>query len=137
MSGRAGAPPERGRGGAASPLEWAVAAASALLVLGAAAFLLRSGTRAPSPPRITLQVDSVVRAGDHWVVEFTARNGGRTTASALAVEGELRDGAGAVETSRTTLDYVPASGSQQGGLFFGTDPRRGTLRLRPTGYERP
>lgn len=125
------------RGGAASPLEWVVAAVSALLVLGAAGFLLRSGMQPQTPPLVTLQVDSVVRAGERWLVEFRAHNGGRTTASGLVVEGELRGGPGEVERSRATLDYVPARGSQRGGLYFGADPRRGRLRLRPLGYERP
>lgn len=125
------------RGGVASPLEWVVAAASALVVLGAAGFLLWNGAQPQTPPRITLQVDSVVRAGEHWLVEFRAHNGGRTTASGLVVEGEFRSGAGEVERSHATLDYVPAHGSQRGGLFFGADPRRGQLRLRPMGYERP
>ena len=127
-----------GWGGAASPLEWVVAAVSAALVLGAAGFLLRQGTRAPSsPPRITVRVDSVVRAGAGYRVEFSARNDGSTTAARLTVEGEVRDGAGEVERSEATLDYVPARGTERGGLFFTRDPRRGRLTLRPLGYEPP
>ncbi len=129
---------EQGWAGAASPLEWVVAAASALLVLGAAGFLLWQGSRAPaSPPRITVQVDSVVRASSGWLVEFSARNDGTTTAAKLVVEGELRGGDGEAETSEATLDYVPARGSERGGLYFTRDPRRGRLTLRPLGYERP
>lgn len=137
MSGPRSPGAGRGRGGVASPIEWMVAAVSALLVLGAAAFLLRSGAQAPSPPRITLRVDSVVRVGDRYLVEFRARNDGRTTASGLTVEGEVRSAGNTVERSQVTLDYVPAGGSQRGGLYFGTDPRRGHMRLRPMGYERP
>lgn len=137
MSGRENSGPDGGRAGAASPLEWVVAAVSALLVLGAVGFLLRNGVQAQSPPRIILQVDSTVRVGERWLVEFRAHNGGRTTASGVTVEGEVRGDSGEVETSRATLDYVPAQGSQRGGLYFGADPRRGRLRLRATGYERP
>lgn len=128
---------DRGGRPIASPLEWAVAALSVLLVLGAAGFLIRNAVRAPTPPRITLQVDSVVRAGEHYLVAFRAHNAGQTTAAGLTVEGEVQGDSGTVEKSQATIDYVPARGSRPGGLFFTGDPGRGSLRLRPMGYERP
>jgi len=121
-----------------SPLEWVVAGLSLLLVLGVAAFLLRDAfSKPPSPPRITFEVDSVVRAGRGWLVEFRARNQGRTTAAGVEVEGELLADTGSVETSAVTIDYVPAGGSTGAGLFFSSDPRRYRLELRPKGYDRP
>lgn len=122
----------------ASSLEWGVAAASALLVLGSAGFLLReAASTPPTPPRITLGIDSVVRTGEFYSVEFHARNDGGTTAAGLRIEGELSGDSGTVEKSETTLDYVPVQGKRGGGLLFTHDPRRGRLRLRPTGYDRP
>lgn len=121
-----------------SPLEWIVAALGALLVLGAAGFLLRDalGTD-PAPPRIAIEVDSVVRSGEGYLVEFRVRNRGSTTAAGLLVEGEIRDGAGALETSEVTFDFVPAEGVRRAGLFFTRDPGRHRLEIRPKGYDRP
>ena len=53
------------------------------------------------------------------------------------VEGELEADTGKVETSETTIDYVPAEGEQRGGLYFRQDPRRLRLKLRAHGYREP
>lgn len=120
-----------------SPLEWVVAGVSALIVLGTAGFLVREASSPPSPPRITVEVDSVVRAGQAWLVEFQARNSGHSTAAGLVIEGELMSDTGTVEKSVVTIDYVPARGKSKGGLFFTHDPRQNRLELRPKGYSRP
>lgn len=128
---------ERSRGDGAAPLEWVAAVVSALIVLGAAGFLVHEGLTEPgTPPRVTLTVDSVVAAGGGFLVEFQARNDGGRTAGGLTVEGEVRAG-GETETSEVTIDYLPAEGVQRGGLYFTLDPRSGELRLRPRGYKRP
>jgi uncharacterized protein (TIGR02588 family) len=121
-----------------SPLEWVVAGLSLALVLGVVGFILHDALRHPaSPPRITFEVDSIVRAGAGHLVEFRARNGGRSTAAGLEVEGELLGDTGSVETSQVTIDYVPAQGATAAGLYFSEDPRRYRLELRPKGYDRP
>src|SRR5688500_10933177 len=90
-------------------LEWVAGALSLLLVLSVAGFLLRDAFRSPpSPPRITFEVDSIVRAGRGYLVEFRARNAGRTTAAGVEIEGELLGDTGTVETTGVTIDYVPA-----------------------------
>lgn len=121
-----------------SPLEWVVAGLSALLVLGTIAFLLHDALAAPSsPPRVTVEADSIHRAGPGWLVEFRATNDGQTTAGGLTVEGTLEADTGTVERSQATIDYVPAGGTRKGGLYFTKDPARHRLKLRPTGYDRP
>ncbi|HVG44216.1 MAG TPA: hypothetical protein VM890_05775 [Longimicrobium sp.] len=134
-----GEPPRTPKGTArTSPLEWGVAAFSLVLVLSVAGFLLRDAFRSPpSPPRITIEVDSVVRAGTGYLVEFRALNAGRTTAAGLEVEGEILADTGSVETTQVTIDYVPAKGKTAAGLFFANDPRRHRLEIRPKGYDRP
>ena len=132
------APQERGRSGGTSPIEWVVAAASALLVLGAVGYLLYEAlAEPPTPPAVEVTVEAVRAVGDGYLVEFEAQNRGRTTAAGLVVEGTLRRGAETVETASVTLDYVPAEGSRRGGLYFTEDPRAYALALRPTGYGRP
>ena len=121
-----------------SVAEWIVAIASAALVLGVLGFLIYDGVRAPrTPADVTIEVDSIQTAGPGYLVLFRARNSGRSTAAGVVVEGELEVDTGRVETSETTLDYVPAEGEQRGGLYFRQDPRRLRLRLRAQGYRDP
>ncbi|HEX7335691.1 MAG TPA: TIGR02588 family protein [Gemmatimonadales bacterium] len=118
--------------------EWIVAILSAALVLGVLGFLLYDGIRSPrTAPEVTVEVDSIQAAGPGYLVLFRARNTGRSTAAEVVVEGELESDTGKVETSETTIDYVPAEGEQRGGLFFRQDPRRLRLKLRAHGYREP
>ena len=118
--------------------EWIVAIVSAALVLGLLGYLIYDGTRSPrTPPDITVEVDSIQRAGSGYLVLFRARNRGRITAAEVVVEGELESESGKVERSETTIDYVPARGEQHGGLYFSGDPQRARLRLRAHGYRDP
>ena len=121
-----------------STAEWIVAALSAALVLGVVGFLIYDGVRSPStPPDVTIEIDSVQQAGPGYLVLFRARNRGRSTAAEVVVEGELEADTGKVETSQTTIDYVPAGGQQRAGLFFTHDPGRLRLKLRAHGYREP
>lgn len=123
---------------ATSPLEWAVAAVSALVVLAVVGFLLYEALgEAPTPPDVRVTV-TVVRALERGhLVEFDATNRGQTTAARVEVEGTLRRGGATVEAASATLDYVPAGGTRRGGLYFSEDPRGYALELRARGYARP
>ena len=121
-----------------STAEWIVAALSAVLVLGMIGFLMYDGVASPrTPPDVTIEVDSIQQAGPGFLVIVRARNSGRKTAAGVVVEGELMSDSGRVETSETTLDYVPAGGVQRAGLYFTRDPRRLKLRLKALGYREP
>ncbi|HEX2248993.1 MAG TPA: hypothetical protein VHH32_01510 [Gemmatimonadales bacterium] len=121
-----------------STLEWIVAAVSALLVLGVIGFLLYDGVVSPkTPPDVRVEVDSIQQAGPGFLVILRARNDGHNTAADVIIEGELMADSGRVETSETTIDYVPAGGEQRAGLYFTRDPRRLKLRLRAHGYRDP
>ena len=117
---------------------WGIAALGLLLVLGSIAFTLyEAWSGDSSPPDVTLRVDSVLPTRNGFLVEFRAVNEGGSTAEGLTVEGELRSGAESVETSDTTIEYVPPRSERKGGLFFTSDPRQYELRLRAKGFERP
>lgn len=121
-----------------SPWEWVIAGFSALLVLSVIGFMLYQAFTQPStPPNITIEQGEISRSGPGYLVQFHARNRGYTTAQGLMVEGELKMGNETVETSQANLDYVPATGTRTGGLFFRNDPAQYQLNLRPTGYEVP
>lgn len=125
-------------GGHKSRWEWVAAAASALLVLAVVGYLLYDAVARPrTPPAITVQADTVLKAGGLWLVRFQARNAGHETAAAVKVEGELMEGDRAVEASEAMLDYVPGESVRRGGLFFRADPRAYRLELRAHGYQEP
>ena len=118
-------------------LEWLVAAIGLVLVVAVVAFMIVEANGDPGPPRITVGVDSVVALDDGtYLVEFTAANRSDASAAAVGITGDVRSGA-ETETSRTTLDYIPARSERRGGLHFKLDPRRGTIRLRAEGYQEP
>lgn len=130
--------PGKDRAPNTSKAEWIVAAVSAALVLAVLVFLIYDDVRHPlTPPDINLEVDSIQAAGPGFLVLLRARNRGRSTAADVMVEGELQADTGRVETSQTTIDYVPGGGEQQVGLYFSQDPRRLRLQLRAHGYREP
>lgn len=125
-------------GGQTSRWEGAAAIVSTLLVLGVVGYLLYDAVARPrTPPAVTVQADTVLKAGGLWLVRFRAENAGHGTAAAVQVEGELREGDQTVETSEAVLDYVPGESVRRGGLFFRADPRAYRLELRAHGYQEP
>jgi uncharacterized protein (TIGR02588 family) len=121
-----------------SPWEWLVAAAGLVLVVSTIGFMLYNAlAEGAAPPSIEVQVLSIVRVGDGFLVTFTATNQGDMTAADVTVEGELRDDAGSKETSTATISYVPAGSSREGGLYFAQDPRQFRMEVRAKGFERP
>ena len=137
-AGRRGEPESRPR--EVPLLEWIVGALGAALVLGTVGFLVYQAVlgQGTSPPDVRLVAEEVVGLRNGYLVRFRAINEGRSTASQLTLEGELTgEGGGAVETSETTLDYLPGRSEREGGLFFTQDPRAFELRLRPKGYVKP
>lgn len=118
--------------------EWVVAGLGAVLVIGSIGFMLYEAVAGDdSPPDVVIRVDSVLPVQGGYLVRIRARNQGGTTAAGLTVEGELKGDTGAIETSETTVDFLPPNSERFGGLFFTRDPRRHTLELRAKGYQDP
>ncbi len=65
------------------------------------------------------------------------RNNGTTTAAALVLEGELRNGMQTVEKSTVTMNYVPAGSTRKAGIYFTNDPKSFDLILTPKSFEQP
>jgi uncharacterized protein (TIGR02588 family) len=55
----------------------------------------------------------------------------------VTIEGKVVAPDGATERAEAVLDYLPPRSDREGALLFTTDPRRGELRLRATGYAKP
>jgi len=90
-----------------------------------------------TPPLVKIAADSVVSSGDGYVVKISVTNQGSADASGLVIEGVLKDGTSAVETSTITIDYVPSGSLREAGLYFTQDPARFNLQIRPQGYVDP
>jgi uncharacterized protein (TIGR02588 family) len=119
-------------------LECIVAGFGVLLVGGAIGFLVfHSTTRGQTPPDIRVGAEQMLELDHGFVVQFRARNEGGSAAAQVTIEGELVGPDGTTERGEAVLDYLPPRSDRAGGLLFRSDPRRGELRLRATGYARP
>jgi uncharacterized protein (TIGR02588 family) len=119
-------------------VEWIVAAIGVLLVGGAIGYLVyHSMTRGETPPDIRVDAEQVLELAHGYVVQFRALNEGGSAAAQVTIEGELVGPDGATERGETVLDYLPPRSDRAGALLFDSDPRRGELRLRATGYAKP
>lgn len=119
-------------------LEWVIACIGLLLVAGVLGLLLYKAIWGEkSPPQIAVRVISIVPVQNGYLVQFRAVNQGGSTAEGVVIGGELTRSAETVESSHTTLDYLPANSERGGGLFFTHDPRQFDLQMRAFGYEEP
>lgn len=121
----------------APKLEWALGLLGSLLVLGSIGFLLWQVARdEPAYPELRVEPVDVVEQAQAFLLLLRVVNSGAASAQGVRIEGRLRlqDRA---ETSRVTLDYVPAGSERSAGLYFRADPRRHPLELRAEGYQEP
>jgi len=132
------------RGKARTPreplLEWIAAGIGLVLTLGILTVIGREALsgEAERPPAVEVRAERVVPvATGGFVVEVAATNRSAATAALVGIEGRLRSGDSAVETSSVTFDYVPGHATRRGGLFFREDPRAHSLELRALGYQAP
>lgn len=118
--------------------EWIIAGVGLILVAGAVGIALyRAITEKLTPPMLSINVEAISPVENGFLVNFKVRNTGNQTAAGLTIEGQLKNGSEAIETSSATLRYAPANSEREGGLFFAHDPRQYQLGIRATGYEEP
>ena len=117
---------------------WVASAVGMTLAIGSAVFMLHNAlTNDSSLPEIRIETDSIVRNGGGYVVPMRVMNAGESVAADLLIEGVLEERGVTVETSRITLDYVPASSERRAGLIFRRDPRGFDMRIEAKGYVEP
>lgn len=117
---------------------WGIGLLGLLFILSSIGLALYEAVLGDStPPDVKVQVEEIIPATNGFLVEFRVLNEGGSTAAGLMVEGILRNGNEVIESSNTTLDYLPSHSERQGGLFFTQDPRQYDLQLRALGYEMP
>ena len=120
-------------------LEWIAAGLGLVLTLALLAVIGREAVAGETnePPAIDVRAASIRKLPSGYLVEVVASNRSGGTGAAVRIEGVLKSGSAAVETSDVTFDYVPGHAERKGGLFFREDPRLHELELRALGYQTP
>ena len=120
-------------------IEWASAAIGLFIVAAMFALLIVDAARGrgDAPPRLEVKPVRLVSADGSYFLEVDVANSSHQTGANVQIEGELKSGDEAVETSNATLSYVPGQSQRRAGLVFSKNPRNFTVELRVTGYERP
>jgi len=120
-----------------NPVEWGIAAVSAVLLLALVAFLTYEAvTRDGTQPTLELSVEEIVEGPTAYTVVLEVFNAGDMTGAAVEIEGTLTIGQ-ETSVSNVVLDYAPARSTRRAALLFEQDPRAGELELRVTGYTDP
>ena len=118
--------------------EWTAATIGLLLFLIALGSSVYRGLwTGDAPPDIVVQMTSVIPMRDQYLIEFRAENRGRRAAEGVVIEVRLIGPEGRVETSHTTIEYLPGGSSREGGLFVSSDPKQSQVSVRALGYEKP
>lgn len=131
-------PPSAAPSTSTSLLEWSFAAIGGLILVGMIGFMVVQAVgRNEGPAEVELTAGTVESTSKGYVLTFTARNVGSTTAAALKVKALLLDGDRVVEERETTIDYLPAQSERGGGFFFTNDPLRHRTELTSDGYADP
>lgn len=120
-------------------LEWISAGIGLVITLTLLGLLTFEAVRQRDgvPPLLDAEPVALTRAGDRYFVEIEVRNSSHLTGAAVQVEGTIKRGGEEVETSTTTVSYVPGESKRRAGLIFSHDPRDYQFELRVTGYQRP
>lgn len=121
-----------------SPLEWAVASVSGVIVAGLIGFLIFQAfdqvNTSPDPVALLGRVSAV---SDGYRLEITATNKGGATAESVMFSAELRRGDRTVETADVTFNYLPAHSERDGAFIFANDPRGFTVVVQTQSYILP
>jgi uncharacterized protein (TIGR02588 family) len=118
--------------------EWTAATLGLLLFLIALGSSVYRGVwTGDTPPDIVVQITSVIPRRDHYLIQFRAENRGSRAAEGVVIEVRLVGPEGRVETSQTTIEYLPGGSSREGGLFVSVDPKGSQVSVRALGYEKP
>jgi uncharacterized protein (TIGR02588 family) len=119
-------------------LEWAILAASALVIVLVGGFLAIDGLTGgddPPDPVVTVQLDQG-RAGAHgWIVPATVLNRGHEAAEAVVLEATATV-AGATETSEIDVDFLPSGTVVEVAFAFSGQPEAG-VEIRLVGFRLP
>jgi uncharacterized protein (TIGR02588 family) len=119
-------------------LEWTLGIVSGLIVLGVIVFLAIQGvTGSGKLPDLEVTKEGTAMAGGAPQLRFTLANRGDRAATQVGVSLTLRDGSGAAEVRRLTVDHVPARSEVTGAFVLPPDWQTLTRTLAVEGYLDP
>ena len=119
-------------------LEWLIAAAGLILVIGTIGFLVYEAfTDANTPPNLAVQTESIIKTENGYLVKFSIYNKGDDNAADIVIEGKITQNGEDLETSSVTIDYAPSNSKREGGLFFAKNPNEAEFNIRALGYKKP
>src|SRR5688500_8291410 len=111
-------------------LEWILGTIGALLFVAGVAYLTIEGLRGEDrPAEINFTVDEVLRAGDGFLVRYSAHNQGTQTLAEVHLKAEIVAGTTVMDEAQSTLDFLPGQSSRSGGFYLKEDPNRYRLEL--------
>ncbi len=109
----------------------------ALAVAALFAFLIAEAVAEDRDPELVAGLESVEQMNDNFAVHVYVRNDGGETAVDVGLSGEITAGGRVIETSSTTVSYVPERSVRRAVLLFERDPREHEFEVAPSGYELP
>ena len=132
-----GADTHQDGGPSVSPWEWVTAGIGLCCLVGSLGFLALEGLDISTPPQPVIEVVSTQAQQGRYLVQLRVHNAGSSTAAALKVVGELRDGDEVLERRETEFDFLPGESWRGGALFFTRDPARFRLAIEPESFQQP
>lgn len=120
-------------------LEWSVFAFGLVLVACVVGYLVYEGvTLGGASPQIEVRLGTPEQRGQDFLVPVVVENKGDETAGGLMIEVTLEsEGAGEPERGEFGVALLPRRSTREGWVAFRQDPRRGGLKARVLGYEKP
>jgi uncharacterized protein (TIGR02588 family) len=129
--------PKKARGPRKNWLEWLVFAASLGIIATIVGFLVHGAfTRDDTPPRLEVYLGEPRSERGLFIVPVVVQNQGPRPASGVRIEVVVTVGQ-ASEQAGFELSYAPGGSTRRGEVAFSLDPRKGSLRARPPGFELP
>jgi uncharacterized protein (TIGR02588 family) len=132
--------PSAGRHAAPTPpLEVALGVVGAAILTFVVAYLIISALEGTGSgfPEIRVDRGAAQRQGQHWLLPIEATNVGKAPVAQLRIVAHLQPDGESSESGEMVIDYLAPGSSQPGGFFFSTEPREGTLSIRPVSYVEP
>jgi uncharacterized protein (TIGR02588 family) len=122
--------------GSRSAAEWVTFAISTLVVAAVVGLVAWQAVGADAPPQLEATSGATRQSGSRFHLPVTVTNRGDQTAADVQVTASFTDGGETVE-GQQEIDFLSGGESHELVFVFDSDPRRGEVEVRITGYSVP